>query len=49
LILDNLADGATIGQLLDSYPQLAKDDVLAALAYGAETSRERLVLLPAAY
>lgn len=46
LILDLLASGATFEELLTEYPQLTREDVLAALAYGAEMSRERFVDLP---
>ena len=47
LILDNLADGMTEAELLIEYPQLGHDDVLAAMAYGAEAARERFVPVPA--
>ena len=43
LILDFLASGASIEELLEEYPQLQREDVLAAIAYGAEMSRERFV------
>lgn len=46
LILDFLADGMSETELLSEYPQLAHDDVIAAIAYGAEMSRERTVLVP---
>jgi uncharacterized protein (DUF433 family) len=46
LILDFLASGATLDEVLDDYPQLKREDVLAAIAYGAEMSRERFVDLP---
>ena len=46
LLLDFLAAGATIDELLEDYPQLKREDVLAAIAYGAEMSRERFVDLP---
>lgn len=46
LILDLLADGMTIQQILAEYPQLTKEDVLACIAYGAEMARERYVDLP---
>jgi uncharacterized protein (DUF433 family) len=46
LLLDVLASGASIEELLEQYPQLQRDDVLAAIAYGAEMSRERFVDLP---
>src|SRR6266496_2884024 len=46
LLLDFLAFGATIEEILENYPQLKREDVLAAIAYGAEMSRERYVDLP---
>ena len=45
LILDNLAEGVTEEKLLEEYPKLTHDDVLAAIAYGAEMSRERYVVI----
>ena len=33
-------------EILEEYPQLAMDDIRAALAYGAEMSRERYVDIP---
>lgn len=46
LILDFLASGATFEEILDTYPQLQREDILAAIAYGAEMSRERYVDIP---
>jgi uncharacterized protein (DUF433 family) len=46
LILDLLADGMTEAELLAEYPQLAHEDVLAAIAYGAEAARERIFPVP---
>lgn len=46
LILDLLADGMTPEEILAEYPHLKLDDVRAALAYGAEMSRERYVEIP---
>ena len=43
MILDFLASGMTEAELLADYPQLSHDDVLAAIAYGAEASRESIV------
>ena len=43
LILDFLANGETIDEIIDNYPQLKKEDILAAIAYGAEMSRDRYV------
>jgi uncharacterized protein (DUF433 family) len=36
----------TEAELLNDYPQLNHEDVLAALAYGAEASRESIVPVP---
>ncbi len=46
LLLDFLASGTSIEEILGEYPQLKREDVLAAIAYGAEMSRERFVDLP---
>ena len=46
LLLDFLASGATMEEILEDYPQLKREDVLAAIAYGAEMSRDRYVDLP---
>lgn len=43
LILDFLASGMTITEILEEYPQLELQDILACIAYGAEMSRERFV------
>lgn len=48
LILDFLAEDMTEGELLAEYPQLAHEDVLAAIAYGAEAARVRFVPVSAA-
>jgi uncharacterized protein (DUF433 family) len=46
LILDFLADDMTEAELLDQYPDLTHEDVLAAIAYGAEAARERVIPVP---
>jgi uncharacterized protein (DUF433 family) len=46
LVLDQLASGATIADILRDYPGLVEADILACVAYGAEMSRERYVELP---
>lgn len=43
LILDLLASGMDVDDVLSEYPQLAHEDILACIAYGAEMSRERFV------
>jgi uncharacterized protein (DUF433 family) len=47
LILDFLADGMTIKEILGEYSQLTEEDIRAAIAYDAEMSRERYVEVPA--
>jgi uncharacterized protein (DUF433 family) len=46
LLLDFLASGSSMEEILEQYPQLERADLLAAIAYGAEMSRERFVELP---
>ncbi len=35
-ILDLLADGMTFDKIIEEYPYLTKDDILACIGYGAE-------------
>ena len=46
LVLDMLAGGMAVSEILDNYPGLIEEDVLACIAYGAEMSRERYLELP---
>ena len=46
LILDFLANGASVEEILRDYPQLEEADIMACIAYGAEMSRERFVDIP---
>lgn len=46
LILDLLSEGATMDEILENYPQLIKEDIFAAIAYGSEMSRARFVEIP---
>jgi uncharacterized protein (DUF433 family) len=48
LVLDFLASGMTVNDILKQYPGLEKDDVLACIAYGAEMARERYIEIPEA-
>lgn len=41
LVLDFLAAGNTIDEILAEYPGIERDDVLACIAYGSEMSRLR--------
>jgi len=43
LIVDNLAEDVSREELLEAYPQLAPEDIQAALCYAAELTRERLI------
>ena len=43
LILDFLASGSSIAQVLENDPGLEEADIRACIAYGAEMSRERCV------
>lgn len=46
LILDFLASGETPQQIRANYPQLTDEDIRAAIAYGAEVARERIIPVP---
>ena len=46
LILDFLASGQSIEEILSEYPDLEEADILACIAYGAEMARERYVEVP---
>jgi uncharacterized protein (DUF433 family) len=45
LIVDNLAEGVSEGELLAAYPALKREDIRAALAFAAEMTRERVIPL----
>ena len=46
VILDNLAAGLPVNEILRSYPSLNHEAVQAAIAYAAELARERVVVMP---
>ena len=46
LILDMLASGGMVAEILEDYPGLVESDILACIAYGSEMSRERYVDIP---
>ena len=48
VVLDNLAAGLSVEELLKSYPGLRPEAVQAAIAYAADLARERFVEMPAA-
>mgnify|MGYP000845591459 CR=1 FL=1 len=43
LILQYLANGDTVEDILESYPSLNREDIQACLSYGAEATRECVV------
>lgn len=47
VVLDNLAAGLSIEDILRSYPSLKRDSILAAISYAADLTRERIVSMPA--
>lgn len=46
LILDLLAGGATFEELLEEYPGIEREDILACISYGAEMARDCYVEIP---
>lgn len=46
LILDLLAGGASVEELLEEYPGIEREDILACIAYGAEMARDYYVEIP---
>lgn len=42
VVLDRLADGETIDELALDYPGVAREDILACVAYGAELAKGAL-------
>lgn len=47
VILDNLAAGLSVDDVLLSYPSLDREAVRAAITYAAELAREHVVPIPA--
>jgi len=47
VVLDNLAAGLSIEDILRSYPSLKRESILAAISYAADLARERIVSMPA--
>lgn len=45
VVLDNLAEGTSLEEILRSYPSLSRGSIQAVLAYAAELARERVVEL----
>jgi uncharacterized protein (DUF433 family) len=49
VVLDNIADGATRGQIVERCPGLRPGHIPAGLAYAADLARERIVPIPASF
>lgn len=47
VVLDNLAAGVAVEEILRSYPTLRAASIPAAIAYAAELARERTLPIPA--
>ncbi len=47
VVLDNLAAGLMVDEILNDYPGLTREAIQAAVAYAAELARERIVPMPA--
>ncbi len=48
VILDNLADGISEADILNSYPTLKSEDVRAAIQYASDLASGRVVTMPEA-
>jgi uncharacterized protein (DUF433 family) len=44
VIVGSIADGMSVSEVLDAYPQLTTEDIRAALAYAAEVLRHELIV-----
>lgn len=43
VVLDNLAAGVAMDEILKSYPSLRREQIQAAMAYAADLARDRMV------
>lgn len=46
VVLDNLADGLSIEDIMHSYPPLTREDIQACVEYAAELAHEEVLPLP---
>ena len=46
VVLDNLAAGLSVAEVLKRYPSLTEQAIQAAVAYAAELARERVLAMP---
>ena len=44
VLLDNLAEGHSVDQILKNYPSLKKEDIHAALGYAAGLAKEEIIV-----
>jgi len=47
VVMDNLAAGLTVDEIVRSYPSVKREAVQAVIAYAAELTRERIVAMSA--
>jgi len=47
VVMDNLAAGLTVDEIVRSYPSLRREAIQAVIAYAAELTRERIVAMSA--
>lgn len=47
VVLDSLAAGMSVDEILQSYPSVSREAVQAVISYAADLARERVVLMPA--
>ena len=45
VILDNLAEGNTVDEIMENYPTVSRDAIMATLVYASELAKERVVSL----
>ena len=46
LILDELAAGHSFEEIIDQYPSLAREDIISAIEYASQLTKERVEILP---
>jgi len=46
VILDNLAEGLSFDEILESYPTLTKEDIQAVISYAAFIAKDQYIPIP---
>lgn len=46
VVLDNLASGLSVAEIVESYPTLTEEAIRATVAYAAELAREHVLAMP---